>query len=92
MEEHSKHFDCDNPLPLAHVNYTDPSKQKSYFVTRLSEEKEKHSTDERRSADLMPLTKTYQDFRRRLKGLVKSTRSYQKMARQLEKARSKVRL
>ena len=91
-----------SPVPFSYVDYTDPSKLESYFETRLlraveianaASEKpsfsDRNAKSLRRSSDLVPLAKQYQDFRKRLRTLVKSTKEYQKVTQQLELVRLK---
>jgi hypothetical protein len=47
-------------------------------------------SDQRRSPDLVPLTRNYQVFRKELRSLIASIKAYKKTTKQMEEAQSKV--
>mmetsp|Transcript_17802 Transcript_17802/g.43958 ORF Transcript_17802/g.43958 Transcript_17802/m.43958 type:complete len:698 (-) Transcript_17802:1990-4083(-) len=64
--------------------YNNPSKDDDYFEYRLEEVLE----ERQRSSELPDLAKKYQTFRKKLLGVVKSVKTYQKAVAQMEQARS----
>ncbi|CAJ1947907.1 unnamed protein product [Cylindrotheca closterium] len=64
--------------------YDNPSNNDDYFEYRMEEVLEEHQ----RSSELPELSKKYQTFRKKLLGVVKSVKTYQKAISQMEQARS----
>jgi hypothetical protein len=69
----------------------DGPKYKTKVAARLAKALEDAEiNDLHRSPELVPLTTSYQNLRKRLKYLIKSAEAYQKATRQVEQARSKL--
>ena len=78
-------------FPSYPAPYEGPSDYPEYsFESRLDQVAQSEG-EQQRSPELLPLTREYQDFRRKLHNLVKSVQKYQAAMIQLDKARSTVR-
>jgi hypothetical protein len=69
----------------------DLSTNKTKVAARLVKAIEDSESHDHRSPELVPLTKEYQNLRKRLRSLIASAKAYQAATRQVEQARSKVR-
>jgi hypothetical protein len=69
----------------------DLSKYKTQVASRLAKALEEMSpSSAHRSPDLVPLTKDFQNMRKKLRSLIVSAKAYQKATLKVEKSRSKV--
>lgn len=98
-EEHEDRLTL-SPLSLALANAdddlvpdggADTVKTRTKIHERLALELSKHQfSGQRRSPDLVPLTRNYQSFRKQLRSLIAAIKSYKKAMDQAELARSKL--
>ena len=77
--------------PSSSPNRTNLSNHKTKIAARLIKAVDDSEPGNHRSPELVPLKKNYQIFRKMLKTMIKSTKSYQKATLQLSEARTKVR-